>query len=150
MHPSLIYALILCLQLFPSNIFGTDESLPKCRNYQQACAFELLKFPELRKEESTTTENGDSTTAENGQQQSSTQLNDEEVQLEEGSGEAADHIHFVPISIGQSFPMYDEFVPTTPVYDYTEEPVERKEQQICNCPGRVKCFFTYLFFPNLY
>ena len=39
-----------------------NENPPKCRNYQQACAAELVKYPELVTEQQTI----DSTTTEHG------------------------------------------------------------------------------------
>uniref|UniRef100_A0A1I8BCG7 Uncharacterized protein n=1 Tax=Meloidogyne hapla TaxID=6305 RepID=A0A1I8BCG7_MELHA len=94
-----------------------SNNYPKCRNYQQACAVELIKFPELVNEE---------------RDDNNEKHPDKNEIIQEGSGENDDEqLHFVPMSM--SFPIYDEFVPTTPTYDYSMEPVEKVQHQICSC-----------------
>ncbi|KAF7631147.1 hypothetical protein Mgra_00008588, partial [Meloidogyne graminicola] len=115
---------ILLFNLFICFGASLSNNYPKCRNYQQACAVELLKFPSL--------------VAEDRDGFDEKQKDDEKV-VQEGSGEDNDieQIHFVPIRM--SFPVYDEFVSTTPTYDYSMDPVEKIQHQVCSCLGEEKC-----------
>ena len=129
----MIYYSFLLLNLYFLIVGPLSNNSPKCRNYQQACAFELLKFPALI--------NGERDDINENHHKENLEI------VKEGSGENADEeqIHFVPI--GMSFPVYDEFVPTTPTYDYSVEPVEKVQQQVCSClEGEI--FISIM--PNMY
>ncbi|CAK5125401.1 unnamed protein product [Meloidogyne enterolobii] len=115
----IIFTLNLLIILVSSNNY------PKCRNYQQACAVELMKFPELVNDERDDIKEGHN------------ERNDESVSEGSGENNDDDKLHFVPMSM--SFPIYDEFVPTTPTYDYSMEPVEKVQHQICSCLDDEEC-----------
>ncbi|KAL3110035.1 hypothetical protein niasHT_015638 [Heterodera trifolii] len=130
-------------------IFASDSAAfpaSSCRNIQQACAAQLFFFPPLPSVQETVPD-------------VPLEQRLEEEEEEEGSGEGAGAVdagggwHFVPMSGPLSFPLYDEFVPTTPSYDYNAEPLEMRQVDICACPENDQCSFdtesTVKFSPQI-